>query len=130
YDKPHDIVLVGNYSFTKRTRISCNFVYNTGRPITVPVSTFHQDQYYNVLNFSERNKYRIPDYHRFDIAFTVDEGHHKTRKYKSSWTFSIYNVYKRRNAFSVYFDQYGFAYRLSVLGAILPSLSYNFSFNE
>ena len=127
FDKPHDIVVVANYSFTKRARISGNFVYSTGRPVTVPISMYRQDQFYGLLDYSERNQYRIPDYHRLDISFTLDEGHRRNRKFKGSWNFSIYNLYARKNAFSVFFDTRGNAYRLSVLGAAMPSISYNFS---
>ncbi|MBE9512038.1 MAG: hypothetical protein IMY71_14310, partial [Bacteroidetes bacterium] len=85
-----------------------------------------------VANFSQRNQYRIPDYHRLDISVTLGESHRKYRKWKGSWTFSIYNVYGRKNAYSVFFKDVNEAppmpYMLSILGVPFPSLTYNFTF--
>ncbi len=136
YDKPHSIKFVGNYSITQRWSFSANFIYGTGRPFTAPYSKYRIQNGYidniTVANFSQRNQFRIQDYHRLDISVTIGEGHRKYRKWKGSWTFSIYNVYGRKNAYSVFFrDVYGvppMPYRLSVLGVPFPSLTYNFTF--
>lgn len=136
YDKPHSVKLVGSYRITQRWSFSANFIYGTGRPFTAPYSKYRIQNGYltniTVANFSQRNQFRIQDYHRLDISVTLGVGHKKYRKWKGSWTLSIYNLYGRKNAYSVFFkDEYGvppMPYRLSVLGVPFPSLTYNFTF--
>ena len=136
YDKPHNVKIVGNYRITQRWSFAANFTYGTGRPFTAPYSKYKINnklfEDLTVANFSQRNQYRIPDYHRLDISVTLSQGHKKYRKWKGSWTFSIYNVYGRKNAYSVFFqDVYGappMPYKLSILGVPFPSLTYNFTF--
>jgi hypothetical protein len=78
----------------------------------------------------------VPAYHRLDIAATLRNKQKEGKKYSSEWVFSIYNLYARRNAYSVYFRQNTEdpnnlkteALRLSVFGSILPSVTYNFKF--
>ncbi|MBK7607338.1 MAG: hypothetical protein IPI18_09115 [Saprospiraceae bacterium] len=84
------------------------------------------------MDYSQRNYLRIPDYHRLDVSLTVTRGAIRTRKNKGSITLSVYNLYARKNAFSVFYrksnNQPLVAYKLAVLGTALPSLSYNFQF--
>ena len=128
FDQPHIASLLLNYRVGQRCILSANFRYNTGRPITIPVSKFPYDVYLSVLNYSERNEYRIPDYHRLDLSFTVKDKPHKLSRFRSELVFSVFNVYGRRNAYSITFDRYGMAKKLSILGSVFPSVSYNFSF--
>jgi hypothetical protein len=44
------------------------------------------------------------------------------------WVFSVFNVYGRDNTYSIYFTRYGTANKVSVLGTVFPSFSYNFRF--
>lgn len=130
FDKPHDLSLVLNFQPNQRHTITFNFNYSTGRPSTPPVGRYRADNGLVIPIYSERNQLRIPDYHRLDIAYTLGQGYNKTKKFKTSWTLSLYNVYSRRNAFSVFFTQQPFnqpsANRLSVLGSIFPALTFNF----
>ena len=131
YDKPHELALVLNWQPNRRNTFVINFNYATGRPITAPVSRYTLAGQYNVLEYSVRNSLRIPDYHRLDIAYTIDRGYNKSKKIRSSWTVSIYNVYGRRNAYSVFFEPTQNAprtFRLSVLGSAFFSLSLNLFF--
>lgn len=131
FDQPHMVNLAWNYRFSKRWSITGNFAYRTGRPVTVPVYGFTVDGY-GVAYFSDRNQYRIPDYHRLDIAFVI-EGNHKLKKpWTGSWVISFLNVYGRRNAYSYFFasetpGQIN-TYQLSILGTIVPSITYSFKF--
>ena len=129
YDQPHNLSVVANYQITKRWRMGFNFTYRTGRPTTAPEAKFTINGT-ELAFFSERNQHRIPDYHRLDFSVTLEGGHKRKKILDGNWTFSLYNVYGRRNAYSVFFqDPPGAppgAYKLSVLGAIFPSLSYNF----
>ncbi|WP_339877839.1 TonB-dependent receptor [uncultured Algoriphagus sp.] len=126
YDKPHDLSVVMNYQMSRRFSMNMNFAYSTGRPITVPVSKFQYEDILSVLNYSERNKYRVPDYHRLDLSFTLKSGLRKDKFVDGEWVLSFYNIYGRKNPFSVYFNQRGNAFQLSVLGSVFPSLTYNF----
>ncbi len=138
WDKPHNLKIAGNYRITRRWSFATNFTYSTGRPFTAPYSQYRINSGGVLLHnitvaiFSQRNQYRIPDYHRLDISVTLDESHRKYRKWKGSWTFSIYNVYGRKNAYSVFFkdvnESIPMPYILSILGVPFPSLTYNFTF--
>ncbi len=132
FDQPHQLSVVANWEPTGRISLVVNFNYNTGRPITAPVGRNTVAGRYPVLEFSDRNQVRIPDYHRLDVAFTVDGSYRKDRRVKTSWTFSVYNVYGRRNPYSVFFrpngNQLPTTTRLAVLGSPLPSLTLNLSF--
>lgn len=130
YDKPHDFSLVGNYKLTKRYSISANFVYQTGRPVTVPVGNFTLNNSEFVL-YSDRNAFRIPDYYRLDISVNI-EGNHKIKKFAHSfWNISIYNVLGRNNPYSVFFvTENGEvkAYQSSIFSVPVPTITYNFRF--
>lgn len=127
YDKPHNLSAVFSYDFTKRITFTANFNFSTGRPITIPTSIYRIGPFNSFPDYSKRNEYRIPDYHRLDISLSIDQGFSKLKKVKGEWNFSIYNVYNRMNAYSIYFTEIGRAYKLSILG-IIPSVSYNFIF--
>ena len=130
YDKPHDFNLVSNYRVTRRYSMSFNFVYSTGRPMTYPVGLYKLGNGYRI-HYSDRNAYRIPDYIRLDLGFNI-EGNHKVKKLAHSfWSISIYNVLGRDNPYSIFFtskDEEIKAYKLSVFGAPIPTVTYNFTF--
>jgi hypothetical protein len=130
HDKPHDVTLTGNYKFSRRFGVSSNFTYSTGRPITFPVSKYIQRS--NVLlQYSERNQYRIPDYMRWDLSASL-YGNLKSKKIAhSDWTLSVYNVTGRDNVYSIFFiTQEGVTkgYKLSVFNQPIITLTYNFRF--
>lgn len=130
YDKPHAVNFIGNYKFNRRFNFSLNMVYSTGRPITFPIGKYTIDGVSRVF-YSERNQFRIPDYFRIDASINI-EGNHKIKKLAhSSWTFAVYNLLGRQNAYSVFFvSQKDIinAYKLSVFGQPIPTITYNFKF--
>ncbi len=130
FDKTHDISLVLNYQPNRRNTLTINFSYFTGRPTTPPVGNYRTTNGLIVPIYAERNQFRIPDYHRLDVAYTLGKGYKKDKKIQTSWTISVYNVYSRRNAFSVFFTQAAFrqaqANKLAVLGSVIPSVTFNF----
>ncbi len=130
FDKPHDLSLVANYKLTQRFSLSANFVYQTGRPVTVPVGNFVINNSEFVL-YSDRNEFRIPDYYRLDISLNV-EGNHKIKKLAHSfWNLSIYNVLGRNNPYSVFFvneDGQVKAFQSSIFAIPIPTITYNFQF--
>ena len=134
YDRRHDVSLVGTYALSKKWTFSSVFVYGSGNAITLPTSYYFIDG--NIQEqFSKVNAFRLPAYHRLDIAATYTPQHSKPRKWQGSWTFSIYNVYDRHNPYFLYVDNEGSVtkgitikvYEVYIL-PILPSITYNFKF--
>lgn len=130
YDKPNAVNVIGNYKFNRRFNFSLNFIYSTGRPITMPIAKYQVDGTTRI-HYSDRNQYRIPDYFRTDISINI-EGNHKVRKLAhSSWTFAVYNLFGRENPYSVYFASVNGriqGYKLSIFARPIPTITYNFKF--
>ena len=102
YDKPHNISVVLNYDISKRITFAANWIYATGAPITVPDSRLEIG---NVIlpHYSDRNAYRMEDYHRLDVSITIKNKKRVNRKWESEWNFSVYNAYGRKNAWTINF---------------------------
>ncbi|HPI12797.1 MAG TPA: TonB-dependent receptor [Catalimonadaceae bacterium] len=145
FDRPHNLVVVASYELNNRWSFSSSFNYGTGTPNTFPNSRIEfQGLVYPYNSASSRNNYRNPDYHRLDLSASLKT--RQSKKRKGEWVFSIYNVYARRNAFSVYFQQVQEtkkdasghdtqvttpkteAKRISIFGSIIPGITYNFNF--
>ncbi|MEM6319090.1 MAG: TonB-dependent receptor, partial [Bacteroidota bacterium] len=131
YDIPHVFNLNMVKQFDNNTNLAINFTYRTGRPTTAPVSSYTNDNVVNIPIYSDRNKFRVPDFHRLDIAYTIGPFGKPDKRFDSSITLSVYNLYFRKNAYSVYFRQNPFesvqAIRVATLGTIFPSITYNFN---
>ena len=95
YDKPHDFSLVASYDLNERLAIGGNFVYSTGGAVTFPTGRY---EFLGVAVpvYSERNGSRLPDYHRFDLSATLKSKKNASRRLKTEWVLSIYNVYNRK----------------------------------
>jgi hypothetical protein len=130
FDKPNDLIFTLNYIFSRRLSFSSNYTWSTGRPITYPVSTYHI--YDDILvDYSDRNKYRIPDYSRLDVSLRVNGNLRSHRTAHPNWTFSVYNLLGRQNVYSIYFKKEGDlynGYKLSVFGRAIPSVTLSFDF--
>lgn len=129
-DQTHNVAIVGMYQASKKWTLSANFVYNTGNAVTFPSGKYTingQTAFY----YTERNGYRMPAYHRLDFGATLQGK--KRAKWEDSWTFSIYNVYGRENAYSISFeDDPDDATKTRAVQTSLfkwvPSVTYNFKF--
>jgi hypothetical protein len=137
FDRPNNLVINLNYHISRRWRFNSTFIYSTGRPVTIPEYKFgYQD--FQLLYYSDRNKYRLQDYHRLDVSITYDKSLKIKKAWKGSWTFSIVNVYGRQNAYSVFYRKEAYmgtdgyrlydTYMLYIIGRPFPTLTYNFSF--
>jgi hypothetical protein len=130
YNKPHNFNLVLDRKFRNNGAFSLVVTYNSGRPLTAIESSYIVGGTVVPL-YSDRNKYRIPNYFRVDLSFTIGN---VVRKIDDSLVFSVYNLFGRDNAYSVFYQRPANnflipkPYRLSVLGSALPSLTYNFKF--
>ncbi len=134
YDRRHDASVVVSYKTDSRWTFGGSFVYGTGQATTLPVRRYYIEGTVN-YQYGARNSFRMEPFHRLDLSATL-EGK-KGKKLQSSWTFSVYNVYGRRNPFLYYIDNEGLPYsqeskvqakKLSIIPFPLPSATWNFSF--
>lgn len=144
YDQTHNLKIAGFYELNKRWSVSANFTYLSGTPTTFPTHRY-QIEYLTIPENANnsRNNLRIPDYHRLDVSFTLlgreVRKNGKVRKNRDSLVITFYNIYNRKNPFSIYFwqgeDRVEMgepaptrATQVSILGSIVPSVTYNFKF--
>lgn len=133
YDRPHDLVVVCNYPLSKNWEVSGSFIYASGKTYTPIKSVFFIEGRPNI-EYGERNSQRLEAYHRMDISFVYSKAINKNKPFHSSWAFSIYNVYNRRNLFFTYtdFDSDVYSGNASAkalkvsLFTIIPSVTWNF----
>jgi hypothetical protein len=132
YDRIHDFVVVSNYQLSKKWDMNANFVFATGNTFTPLRAMYFIEQRIN-LDYGARNSLRYDNYHRLDFGATYTPKPDK-KGFKSSWTFSAYNIYNRYNPFFVYYDiQNAFekgtvkaAAKQVTLFPIIPSVTWNF----
>jgi hypothetical protein len=121
------------YQLSKRWKVSATFVYGTGNAATLP------QRFYIVggvlsQEYSRINQYRLPSYHRLDLAAVLQGKKNDRRRLQTEWVFSVYNAYSRANPYFIYFDQEGNPYNgtLKVQGKlvsifpIIPAVTWNF----
>ena len=139
YDRRHDLSVTGTYELSEKWTLSSVFVYATGNSITLPTDRYVIDgQVYT--EYTSRNGYKMDPYHRLDLSATYTSK--KKKRFNSSWNFSIYNVYSRKNPYFIYYSLEGpengdgsiqngnltpKAYQVSLF-PILPSITWNFNF--
>jgi hypothetical protein len=135
YDRPHDLSIVANYALNDKWSFNTIFVYNSGRRYT-PVTDLYVLNGRVNLEYGNRNSAAYDPYHRLDISFTYVPS--KNKKWRSSWSFGVYNVYNRKNPAFVSYDtdidiEKGSssitASKITIFPAI-PSITYNFSWNS
>ena len=129
-DRIHDISVVANYKLSERTELSGVWVYYTGNAVTFPAG------FYNINGqeypyFTERNGGRMPNYHRLDLSVTLHND--PSKKFRSSWNFSVYNAYGQMNPYLIYFkrdyeNNNDLTAKQVTLFKWVPSISYNFKF--
>ncbi|OFY70599.1 MAG: collagen-binding protein [Bacteroidetes bacterium RIFCSPLOWO2_12_FULL_37_12] len=129
-DRTHDISVVGIYDLNKKWALSASWVFSTGNAVTFPSGKYTVDGKVQYL-YTERNGYRMPNYHRLDIGVTWYK--RKTEKFESNWNFSIYNAYGRENAYTITFRQSeSDPQKTEIVKTSLfrwvPSITYNFKF--
>ncbi len=129
-DRTHDLSLVGIYKAGERWTLSSTFVYNTGNAVTFPAGKY-QINSQTYFYYPARNSDRMPDYHRLDLAATLEA--RAGKKLQSSWSLGFYNVYNRKNAYSINFQDdpkditKTQAVKTTLFG-IIPSITWNFKF--
>jgi hypothetical protein len=132
YDRPHSLNLVFNFRSNRRLSLSSNFVYITGRPVTLPVSIYYSEGQ-QLLYFSKRNEYRIPDYARLDLSINLEGNLVRKKPIHSYWMLNLYNALGRKNVYSVYFDSVNGkvqGHKLSIYGVPILTISWNYKFGN
>lgn len=128
YDIPHSLTVLANHRFSRRVSLSANFVYKSGRPITIPTARYRiNGKYY--LDYSSRNKHRLDDYIRTDVSLTIDGNLRRNKPIHSSWVVSIYNLFGRKNPYSVFYRTEAgeiVAYQYSVIGVPITTVTWVF----
>ncbi|MDA3953062.1 MAG: TonB-dependent receptor [Bacteroidales bacterium] len=132
YDRPHNLAIVGSLDLGKRWNIAATWVYSTGSPVTFPTGRYEQGNMIIPI-YSDRNSYRMPDYHRMDLSITLKGKEKPNKRLNSELNISVYNVYNRHNAWMIYFGQdevdptITTAEKVYVF-PIIPSITWNFNF--
>lgn len=137
FDRTHDLSIVGSYDFSPKWNVSGSFIFGTGAPYT-PIESIYLTDFTPRLRYGNRNSARLPDYHRLDLSVTFKPTAGKDKPFESSWVFSVYNVYNRRNPFFIYTQpeinpsnaqlQLG-TYRVALF-PIIPSVTWNFRWKQ
>ncbi|GAB4330302.1 MAG: TonB-dependent receptor [Flammeovirgaceae bacterium] len=132
FDRLHNFSFVINHQFDKRVTLSANWVFSSGVAYTFPVAKYEQDGFL-IPYYTDRNSYRLPSNHRLDLSLTFFRSMTPDKKNESSFNFSIYNVYARKNTYAYIFRQNKDdrtkteAVKL-YLFSIIPSFTYHFKF--
>jgi hypothetical protein len=133
YDRLHDLSVLTNFDLNSKWTFSSVFVYGTGNALNLPIARYVLQE--NVINeYGARNSFRMPAYHRLDLAATFT-GQKKSR-WQSFWVFSVYNVYSRRNPYYIYFETEGnleepelkTSIKQVSLFPIIPTITYRIEF--
>ncbi|MCS3530185.1 TonB-dependent siderophore receptor [Chryseobacterium sp. JUb7] len=129
-DKTHNFSIVANYQLAPSWTLSGAFVYSTGSAATFPIGKYEIGGE-TILQYGARNSNRMPAYNRLDVNLTYEPN--TTKRFKSSWSMGVYNVYGRKNPYAVTFEQDSNnpdkinTVQTSIL-SLVPNISYNFKF--
>jgi hypothetical protein len=134
YDRTHDVSVAVNYKLNRKISLGTSWVYATGIAYTVPNGSYRYGGN-NVPTVSDRNSYRAPAFHRLDLSATFKLGKQDVeKKVEQTLNVSLYNVYGRKNPYSIYFRDNPEnrmetqAVKLSIVGVPLPAITYSFKF--
>jgi len=147
YDRLLDLSIVINHKLTKKIFLSATWTYGTGYPVTLATEHYYlSDEEQDVFIYTEKNSFKMRDYHRLDVAANFPK---KTKWGERTWSLSIFNLYNRKNPYYYYYERETIAvvsqnqsqtvtYITSKLGelklyqrslfSIFPSISYSFKF--
>jgi len=113
YDQTHNLSVVGNFKITDNITLSATWVYHTGNSVTLPSANYklynydyynfnNANQYTNVELYSDKNSYRLPDYHRLDIGLNRSK---QLKKGVRNWSINVYNAYNHQNAYYLFYKK-------------------------
>lgn len=137
YDRRHDVSINLVYEIIKnKLSVSAVWVFSSGNTMTIPTGLYFFGGTI-IAEYSDRNGYRMPPYHRLDLS--LDWTIVKKKRFETGLNFAVYNVYNRKNPFYIFIEtsttnnpETGLnitaqAKQMSLF-PILPSISWNFKF--
>jgi hypothetical protein len=132
YDRPNDFSIALNYDLNQRISFGFTWIYLTGQPVTFPVGRYEYGNT-NVPIYSDRNSYRLADYHRMDVSFTWKDKPNPNKRWHNEFNISIYNAYNRKNPWVINFqtdinDPSVTYAEMTYLFGIIPAFTWNFKF--
>jgi hypothetical protein len=147
YDRPNDFKISLNWNISKRLDLGAVWVFSNGSNETtgnsryisaliIPKKAYGEYQsFINDIIEYQYNSFRLPDYHRLDLMFNV---HFSNSFFKSTLSLGLYNVYDRRNPYTVqlsartsnHMGNWWYYYNLDYISlfGILPFINYSFNF--
>ena len=149
FDRTHTLNVVSQYELNKKWSFGANLALISGVPYSLAIQQGSYENFtYGITGAGVRGNVRLPLYNRLDISATKKNKKALFGKGESEWVFSVYNLTNRRNPFSIYTqpkedktpidtikpEEYNQqianieAVRLSIIGSVIPSVSYNFKF--
>lgn len=137
YDRTHDLSIVANFKAGERWELGSVIVFGTGNAFT-PIKSLYLIDQDLVVEYGPRNSARLPAYNRLDFSATFDPKPKAKKRFKSTYTFSIYNAYNRKNPFFLYYNfdidqEKGIAnaggFQISLF-PLIPSVTWNFRFKS
>jgi hypothetical protein len=137
YDRTHDLSIVANYQLSRKIDLGATFVFGSGRPFTPLAGIYFIDQQPRLF-YGPRNSERLEDYHRLDVALNYTPNPDDEKRFSSSWTLAIYNIYNRKNTLFLdtefdinntqnYVDASASKFAIFPL---IPSITWNFKWNS
>jgi hypothetical protein len=137
FDRTHDVSMNINYDISKVWSVGATWVYATGNAFTLPNELYFIEFGY-ATGYGGKNTYRLPAYHRLDLSLTISPipKRKPNRRWRSSYNFSIYNVYNRKNTYFIYYKTEGSLVSGNLkftpvnvsLFPVIPSFTWNFKF--
>ncbi|MGA8264479.1 MAG: TonB-dependent receptor [Ignavibacteriaceae bacterium] len=123
YDRRHDISVALAYTLNDHWNFGLTWTYETGQGYTLPTGQYNfesvgpLEQQALQFNYSDRNAYRLPAYHKLDLSVSYK---FDWQDYKFETFLSFYNVYNRHNPFAYYTT-----YNTSATSTSLPAPKIN-----
>jgi outer membrane receptor for ferrienterochelin and colicin len=129
YDKPHEVKTSVVWQPNPKFEFSSSWIYSTGNAISLPVAYYFNPSNNSYIDiYKGRNNFRMPDYHRLDVAFKFIK---EKKHYMRTWSVNIYNAYNHFNPFFRYktFDENNnIVFKDVAVFPLMPSISYLFKF--
>ena len=109
FDRPHDFAFAISHDLTPNISLTAHWIFQTGLPFTPAIgrqytTDFQDNDPYitETLIFGDRNSARMRNHHRLDLGIQYQRI--TSRGNNAIWSFSIYNLYNRKNATYYYYS--------------------------
>lgn len=112
FDRPHNFNILVHRRISKRWEISAGWYFQSGLPYTPTIgkhlvpnqpSFDGSQEFYEVLDYGEKNSGRIKNYHRLDISTTKSK-YNKSGELVGELTFGLYNAYAHKNPYYYFYN--------------------------